>query len=249
MEKMKETETGGNDCRFRQTIWTSILRAKDRSSPGYRSAAEYLVSSYWKPIYFFIRRKGYDIESAKDLTQSFFAVFLEKDFMKSVERGKGKFRTFMLAALNHFLSKELERKNAQKRGGSKIILSLDFARAETEISLEPAGGETPEKILLRSWAQITLEKAMENLRAELASRKQQVRLDIFETFLSAKKEEHKHTYGALARKFSTSETDVRNCLHRVRRRYKELIEAEIMKCVSDANDVKGELDELFNALS
>lgn len=245
----EETRIGGDNYRFRKTLWTNLLRAKDKSGPGYRSALTYLVTTYWKPVYFYIRRKGYDIEAAKDSTQSFFTVFLEKEFIKSVDRGKGKFRTFILAALNHFLSKEREKLRARKRGGSKVILSLDFARAETEISLEPADTETPERILLRAWAQATLQRASDNLKAEFQRKSQQTYLDMFEAYMSARKEDSAKTYQALADKFAVSTTDVRNYLHRIKRRYRELIEAEIAKYVTDKTDVKEEMQELFSALA
>lgn len=245
----EETRIGGNNYQFRKTLWTNILRAKDKSASGYQSALTYLISTYWKPVYFFIRRKGYDIESAKNLTQSFFTTFLEKEFMKSVVRSRGKFRTFILAALNHFLSKERARLRAGKRGGSKVILSLDFARAETEICLEPASTETPEKILIRAWAQATLQRASDNLKAEFQLKSQQTQLDMFEAYMSARKEDSTRTYKTLAGQFGISATDVRNYLHRIKRRYRELIEAEITKYVASPADVKEELQELFRALS
>jgi len=170
----KETQIGGSNYRFRKTYWTSLLRAKDKKASGYQSAINYLIATYWKPVYFYIRRKGYDVETAKDLTQSFFTIFLEKEYIKSVDRAKGKFRTFILAALNHFLSKEREYLNAKKRGGSKILQSLDFAKAETEIRYEPADKETPEKILTRAWAQSILEQALANLKNEFDVQRQRI---------------------------------------------------------------------------
>jgi RNA polymerase sigma-70 factor (ECF subfamily) len=144
---VEETQIGGSQYRFKETLWTAILKAKDKASPGYSEALNYLISTYWKQVYFYIRRKGSDIETAKDLTQSFFTVFLEKDFLKGVEREKGRFRTFILMTLNRFLSKERDRDRAQKRGGDQVILSLDFNQAETECHREPSIEETPEKPL------------------------------------------------------------------------------------------------------
>lgn len=245
---MKETKIGGENYRFRDTLWSSLLRAKDKKAPGYQSAISCLISTYWKPVYFYIRRKGYDVENAKDLTQSFFTVFLEKEFLKSVERGKGKFRTFIIAALNHFLSKEREYLGAKKRGGSEIIQSLDFARAETEIHYEPADKETPEKILTRSWAQTILHQALENLREEFNTETGRIYLDIFECYLNAEKTDQFATYKKMAKQFGISETDVRNYLHRVRRKYREYIKNEIRKYVTDEDEVKEEFQELFYIL-
>ncbi|MFH1228230.1 MAG: hypothetical protein V1701_10060 [Planctomycetota bacterium] len=245
----KETSIGGDNCRFRKTLWTSILRAKDKSAPGYRSSLTYLISAYWKPVYFYIRRKGYDIDAAKNLTQSFFTVFIEKEFMKSVERERGRFRTFILAALNHFLSKERERLEAQKRGGGQSLLSLDFKRAETEISLEPASAETPEKTLIRAWAQSILKLASDNLRREFKKKSRQIFIDMFDAYLAAKTSDRAENYKALASQFGVTETDIRNYLHRIRRRYKELIEEEIGKYVTTKEAVQEELKELFSAFS
>ena len=216
---------------------------------GYQSAINYLISTYWKPVYFYIRRKGYDVETAKDLTQSFFTIFLEKEYIKSVDRAKGKFRTFILAALNHFLSKEREYLRAQKRGGSKIVQSLDFARAETEIHYEPADKETPEKILTRSWAQAILQQALANLRQEFNDKVNRVYLEVFECYLNTGHADQSATYKKMAGQFGISQTDVRNYLHRLKRKYREYIKDEIRKYVTDEDALKEEMQELFSALS
>ncbi len=240
---------GGDNYRFKETLWTQIIKAKDKSESGYTKAISYLVATYWKPVYFYIRRKGYDIENAKDLTQSFFATFLEKDFLKSVDKGKGKFRTFILASLNHFLSKEREKAAAQKRGGGKIPFALDFSTAESEISFEPHDKSTPEKEFLQDWARSILKQALENLRMEFEQKSRKVYMDIFESYLSDMAEEKSTGYAETAKKFNISEMDVKNYLHRVRRRYRELIEEEIKKYVTEPDEVKEELQELFLVFS
>lgn len=244
-----ETKIGGNNYRFKETMWTTLLKAKDKSSTGYQKALNYLIITYWKPIYFYIRQKEYDIETAKDLTQSFFTIFLEKEFIQSVERSKGKFRTFILAALNHFLSKERERIRAQKRGGNRMILSLDFAQAETEIMQQPARQMTPEKALIQAWARTVLKIASENLRRECKDNSREVYLNVLEAYLASQQENQSVSYKNIAERFHISELDVTNYLHRIRRRYRELIEAEIRKYVADESEVKEELQELFSAFS
>ncbi|MFC1524953.1 RNA polymerase sigma factor [Planctomycetota bacterium] len=246
---IEETKIGGEHYRFKKTLWTRVLKAGDKDASDYTEAITYLISAYWKPVYFYIRRKGHDIETAKDLTQSFFTVFLEKEFLKSVDRGKGKFRTFILVALNHFLSKERERAVAQKRGGGQKILSLDFARAETEISREPADKKTTEQGFLRDWARVILKQALENIRQEYKTPTRRVYLDIFEGYLDAMEKGQDISYPKIARHFHVSEGDVKNYLHRIRRRYRELIETEIKKYVSTPDEVKEELQELFQAFS
>ncbi len=245
----EETRIGGREHYFKKTLWTTILKGQDKTASGYQAALDYLITQYWRPVYFYIRRKNYDIETAKDLTQSFFTVFLEKEFLKSVERGKGKFRTFILAALNHFLSKERERAAAQKRGGKERVLSLDFARAETEISYEPADKKTIEQGFLRDWARVILKQALESIRQEYKTPTRRVYLDIFEGYLDAVEKARDISYPDIAQQFSVSEGDVKNYFHRIRRRYREFIEAEIKKYVSTPDEVKEELQELFQAFA
>jgi len=240
---------GGDNYRFKETLWTQIIKAKDKSETGYTKAISYLISAYWKPVYFYIRRKGYDVENSKDLTQSFFTVFLEKEFLQSVDKGKGKFRTFILASLNHFLSKEREKAAAQKRGGGKLPLALDFSSAESEISFEPHDKSTPEKEFLQDWARSILKHALENLRAEFEQKSRKVYMDIFDSFLSSTAEEKSIGYAETAKKFNISEMDVKNYLHRIKRRYRELIEDEIKKYVSEPEEIKEELQELFSIFS
>jgi len=244
-----ETKIGGDNYRFKETLWTTLLKAKDKSSTGYQEALNYLITTYWEPVYFYIRQKECDIETAKDLTQSFFTVFLEKEFIKSVERSKGKFRTFILAALNHFLSKERERIRAQKRGGNRMIFSLDFAQAETEVMQQPTRQMTPEKTLIQAWAHTILKIASENLRQECKDSSREVYLNVLEAYLASQQENQSVSYKDIAEQFHISELDVTNYLHRIRRRYRELIEAEIRKYVADENEVKEELLELFSAFS
>ncbi|MBI2930472.1 MAG: sigma-70 family RNA polymerase sigma factor [Planctomycetes bacterium] len=149
-----ETSIGGENVRFQPTLWTAVLRAKE----GSRESLDKLISLYWKPVYFFIRRRGAAIEDAKDLTQGYFAVFLEKDYLGKVARERGRFRSFVLTTLGHFLANEHERAHARKRGGD-----FDFVQAETDIQ---AAHPDPEKAFLKQWARETLARAMDRLRAE-----------------------------------------------------------------------------------
>src|SRR5215471_14148912 len=150
---------------FRPTLWTVVLRAEDPAAPDRREALERLFQTYWKPVYFLIRRT-HDAEAAQDIAQGFFTAFLEKDFLKSVEREKGKFRTFLCVALRHYMADEYDRASAQKRGGGRTLLGLDFARAETEISRVPAAKDDPDKFFQRQWALEVIKRALQALRAE-----------------------------------------------------------------------------------
>src|SRR6516165_1887918 len=137
---------------FATTHWSLVLAARDRAEPGADDALSSLCGLYWYPLYAYVRRRGHGADEAHDLTQEFFARLLEKDFLAAVDRGKGKFRSYLLAACNHFLANEHDRAVARKRGGGKPLLSLDAADAEDRYLAEPADDVAPEKLFERRWA-------------------------------------------------------------------------------------------------
>lgn len=143
---------GGSDSRFRSTLW-EVIRQAQEGAPG---AVDRLMADYWKPIYFFIRRKGRDVEAAKDLTQAFLGHFLEKNFLTQVRPEGGKFRSFIMATLTNFLSNERRTAQAQKRGGG-----FNFVEAEDDLR---TADQTPEKAFFKGWALTVLEQAMARLR-------------------------------------------------------------------------------------
>ncbi|MBI2931074.1 MAG: sigma-70 family RNA polymerase sigma factor [Planctomycetes bacterium] len=212
----EETATGGPNVRFQQTLWTMVLEAKQ----GTAESVDRLVALYWKPVYFFIRRRGYSIEDAKDLTQSYFATFLEKDFLKDVSPDRGRFRSFVLATVAHFLSNEAHRARAKKRGGD-----FDFVRAETEIVSAEA---EPEKAFLKQWALETLGQAMDRLRKECSA-------------------EDVALLNGAARP-DLSESDRKNRLHRLRQRLRECLREIVRASVERESDVEDEVRELLATL-
>src|SRR5215472_5620607 len=131
---------------FATTHWSVVVHAGDSGSPETASAMERLCRTYWYPLYVFIRRKGYSHEDASDLTQAFFAKFLEKLYLKSVDANLGKFRTFLLTSMTHFLANEWDRSQAQKRGGGERVISFDDQTAEERYRLEPVEQTTPETL-------------------------------------------------------------------------------------------------------
>ena len=212
----EETEIGGPGVRFQPTAWTVVREAQD----GSRDAMDRLITSYWKPVYFFVRRRGHDVEAAKDLTQGFFATALEKDFLKGVSADKGKFRSYVLAALSHFLSNEYDRSKAKKRGGD-----LNFVEAEVELA---AADPTPEQAFRSKWAIDLLARAMSRLRTETTPD------DL--ALLTGKGQP------------DLSVTDRKNRLHRLRLRLRECLRDEILPSVDRAEDVESEIRELFASL-
>src|SRR2546430_9901540 len=148
---------------FATTHWSVVLAARQQTSPEAGEALESLCRAYWYPLYAFIRRRGYDSHDAQDLTQGFFTRLLEKNYLAQADREKGRFRSFLLAALKHFLSDEQDRARAQKRGGGQALISLDEQTAEGRYRLEPADVMSAEKLFERRWALTLLEQARTRL--------------------------------------------------------------------------------------
>ena len=232
---------------FRPTLWTVVLRAKDPEAPDRREALERLFQVYWKPVYFHIRRT-HDAEAAQDIAQGFFTTFLEKDYLKSVDREKGKFRTFLCVALRNYMADENDRARAQKRGGGKSPLSLDFARAETEISRMPAAKDDPEKLFQRQWALEVIKRSLQALRAEFLASDRLAEFEAISLYLSAGGKDSP-SHGDLARRLGISETDVNNRVHRLRQRYRELILEEVRAYSDSEEEAKQELRDLFSAFA
>jgi len=151
---------------FATTHWSVIVQAADSQSPEANSAMERLCRTYWYPLYVFVRRKGINHEDACDLTQAFFARFLEKRYLRSVDADLGKFRTFLLTSLTRFLANEWDRSQTQRRGGECTIFSLEEAAADVRFQLETADHETPERIFERRWVQTVMGSVLDRLAAE-----------------------------------------------------------------------------------
>lgn len=241
-----ETSIGGQARAFPETLWTVVIRAQDPSSPECRDALNELVEAYWKPVYYFLRHRGFSREQAKDITQEFFAKFLEKDYVKQFDRSKGRFKTFLLVALKHFLSKQLDRENAQKRGGASKFFQGDFEEAERQVAQQLRQPPDPERAFTRQWAVSLLQRAMGRLQAECQAQGKEVYMQLLAAHLGAPPEEG--SYRSLAAKLGISESDVRNFLHRIRTRLRQLIIEEVREYVLDDADVESEMQELFLSL-
>jgi len=232
--------------RFRTTRWSLIVDAGDRSSPEREMALETLCEAYWYPVYAFVRRRGHDQHEAADLTQGFFAKLLEKNYVGDARRDRGKFRTFLLTSVINFLSNEQERATAKKRGGDKIILSLDLATAEDRYRLEPIGGLTAEQLFERKWAISLLDTALGKLRQRYADKDRTKVFDLLKPHLAGG---GSSTYRQTAEKLGVSEAAVKQQVRRLRQRYGDLVRAEISDTVADPGEIEAELDRLFCAVS
>lgn len=226
----RETSMGGSRRSFEDTAWTVILRARDR-----REMTD-LIRRYWKPCYFYLRRKGHDVEDAKDLTQGFFADFVSRDGLAAVTRSKGRFRSFLLACLDHFMSNEYDRRRAKKRGRP---LSLDFTGAEK--LYVKAKGETPAKAFLRQWAVGIMDRVTSALKEEMGPR-----FDALREYILAGQP---GSVRDVAERLGLGESNVKVIVHRARRRYRDLLRAEVTRTVEKKSEVEDELRELFAALS
>src|SRR5688500_15102974 len=161
-----DTSTTPAGAVFKETQWSMVLRAKDLADPNSEQAMALLCEQYQYPIYAFIRRKGNSRHDAQDLTQEFFHRLISKEFLRNVDREKGRFRTFLLTALQRFLCNEWEKSQAQKRGGGALIFTWDADAAEERYCQEPSHDLTPEKLFERRWAMTLLESTMRDLQSE-----------------------------------------------------------------------------------
>jgi RNA polymerase sigma-70 factor (ECF subfamily) len=241
-------ERGQDGARqFTTTHWSVVLAAGEAESPVAHAALGQLCQVYWYPLYAYIRRKGYDATDAEDLTQQFFERFIEKHFLRSVHREKGRFRSFLLASLEHFLAKEWTRAHRLKRGGGQTILSWDGCAPEERYKLEPFDNWTAERIYERRWALTVLEQAMAALASEYAAAGKQRLFEALGPFVSG--DDADVAYPEVAAKLQMSEGAVRVAAHRLRQRYGESVREEIAKIVQRPEDIEEELRQMFAALS
>ena len=222
-----------------------MLAAGRQATPESAQALDELCRTYWFPLYAYVRRRGHTKEDAEDLTQAFFARFLQKNYLAELESERGRFRAFLLAALKHFLANEWDRSQRQKRGGGVPLLSLDWQSADTQFQVAAANELRPDQAFDREWAMALLAKVIERLRAESAAEGKAAQFDVLKVFLTAGKGELSHA--AAARELGAQETAVRVAVHRLRKRYRQLLRAEIAHTLADPAQVDEELRALFGA--
>jgi RNA polymerase sigma-70 factor (ECF subfamily) len=232
--------------RFATTHWSLIVAAREGSASQARAALAALCTAYWYPLYAFIRRQGHSGDQAQDLTQGFFARLLERDFLAVVDRDKGRFRSFLLAACKHFLANEHDRARAKKRGSGQEHLSLDFRDAEGRYTLEPAHNLTAERLFDRQWALTLLDQVLVRLREEFTKAGKATLFERVKGFLMGEKSAT--PYAQLATELAMTEGALKVAVHRLRRRYRELLQEEIGRTVRDPAEIKDEIADLFAAL-
>jgi RNA polymerase sigma factor (sigma-70 family) len=231
---------------FATTHWSEVLTAGGVSSPAAQEALEQLCRTYWYPLYAYVRRQGHSPEDAQDLTQAFFAFILDKQVVGQADPQKGRFRSFLLSSLKHFLADERDRAFAQKRGGGKEVISLDAHRAEEWYHREPADTLTPDRIFERRWAVTVLEQALAKMRAEQLSTGKADQFEVLADYLL--EDTRRANYSGAADRLRLSHNAVAAAIYRLRKRYRELVRAEVAQTVASPSDLEEEVRHLFAAL-
>lgn len=224
-----------------------MVRSAGGSTTSAPVALEQLCQTYWYPIYVFVRRRGYSPEDAKDLTQAFFLRLLEHRSFANAAPNLGRFRSFLLGALNHFLISEWKKAVAQRRGGGHELLSLDWAAAERRFDLEPADPATPDKAFDKQWATALLNEVLRQLESEYRAEGKPELFRALKQTLAGRRESQPYT--ALVGQLGMSESAVRVAVHRLRRRYRALLESEIAKTVTSTGEAREELAHLFRVMA
>lgn len=229
------------------TCWSLVQAVGRKSSPAARQALETLCATYWPPVYAYVRRRGMNATEAQVLTQAFFAELLDKDYLLQAARQRGRFRSFLLTACQHFLAKEWAKAHAHKRGGGQAPLSLDFTTAKQRLSLEPADGTTPEQKYEHQWAVTLLREVLQRLGDEC---QQLGKADLFAALKPWLIGEHVGATSAItAEKLAMTPAAAKIAAVRLRRPYRELLREAIAQTVVDPEDMDDEIRELFPALT
>ena len=233
---------------FATTQWTVVLTAGRTDTTKAGAALEKLCRTYWYPLYAYVRRRGRSAADAQDLTQAFFAQLLERNWVGAADRERGRFRTFLLTAMSRFLADDWDKVRAQKRGGGQVLVPLQLDTAETRYGLEPAdAAATPEESYERRWALTLLETVLERLRAEY---EQAGRGELFARLKDCLVGGRESLpYAELAGPLHLTEGAVKVAVHRLRKRYRQLLRTEIAQTMTATEDVDEELRHMFSVLA
>lgn len=232
---------------FATTHWTVVLSAREDQSLEARAALEELCRTYWRPLYAYIRLRGHGVHDAQDLVQEFFYRLLDKHYLSLVDPRKGRFRTFLLVAVNHFLANEWDKARTLKRGGHVEFIPFDASGFDGERPLEPVGDATPETAFEQRWAIALLERALTRLKQDSHASGRATQFDNLKTFLTG--ETPPESYAVLAARLETTEGALKMAVQRLRQRFGQLVREEVARTVSSEQEVAEEIRHLFAALS
>jgi RNA polymerase sigma-70 factor (ECF subfamily) len=223
-----------------------VLAAGQRPTPTSRAALSTLCEQYWYPLYVFLRRQGHDADAAQDLTQGFFARLLEKGWLQDVRPERGRFRSFLLASLSHYVSNERDRARALKRGGPTPPLSLEIETAEGLYQLEPRDEVTPERVFDRRWALTLLDRVVVRLKEEFHERGKGELYETLKVFLDG--DRSGDSYKEVGAELKMSEGAVKVAVHRLRRRFRDILRDEIAQTVESEDQIEDEIRHLFESV-
>jgi RNA polymerase sigma-70 factor (ECF subfamily) len=234
-----------HDHDFATTHWSMVLAAKEVAAPQAQAALSALCNLYWLPLYGYLRRSGCAPEEAEDVVQGFFARLLEKGDLAQVSPERGRFRSFLLAAVKHFLANERDRARALRRGGGRTAFSLDVAAAESRYAAEASDSQTPDAVFDRQWALTLLARVQERLREEFAAAGKAGRYEHLHPLIGG---EAAGSYREAAAALGLTENAVMVAVHRLRQRFRELLREEIAQTLSTPEQIDEEIRDLFAAL-
>ena len=246
MNSSEDAEPVRQNAAFATTRWSLVLAAGERDNSSSPQALAELCQSYWYPLYAYVRRRIGDVHEAQDFTQAFFQQLLEKQTIAAADPNRGRFRSFLLTACKRFLINEWHKDRAEKRGGFRKLLSLDFDLGESKYSLEAVDTETPERLYEQQWAITMLARVLEKLRTEFEAKQKPHHFEQLKQFLSGSKKTE--AYAAAALELGISEGAVKVAAHRLRTRYRELLRFEIAQTVENPDEVDDEIKNLFTIL-
>lgn len=228
------------------TRWSIVLAAGQHALPESTKALASLCQTYWGAVYVFVRRQVGDVHEAQDLTQTFFTQLLEKNLVAVAQPARGRFRAFLLTCVKNFLHNEWDKQKAQKRGGHCAMLALDFQAHDSKCGVEPVDHATPERLFERQWALALLDDVMNQLRRESVDAGKLANFEALKAFLS--RGDADTPLADVALKLGISENAAKVAAHRMRKRYRELLRAEVSQTLADPQEVDDEIQHLFAAL-
>jgi RNA polymerase sigma-70 factor (ECF subfamily) len=232
---------------FATTHWTTVLQARDGHSPEAAESLEKLCRTYWPPLYAFVRREGHAPPEAQDLTQAFFARMLERNYLSRLEHQQGRFRSFLLTFLKHFLAEQRGRARAQKRGGGQSLVSIDQFTEEERQLLEPADPNTPDQVYERRWAETVLRRALDRLQGEYEQAGQSALFERLKVFQP--RDPAGLSQAEIGRQLGMSEVAVKSAFQRLRRRHSEILREEIAHTVTRPEEIDEEIRHLRKVLA
>jgi len=238
----ERSDAPATQARFSTTQWSVVIKA----GQGAEEALVKLCQRYWPPLYAFVRRRGHAVHEAQDLTQTFFVHLLENRIFETVAPSKGRFRSFLLVSLKHFLDNEWHKAHTIKRGGRQVFISWDDLKPADRDLLGPSDQMTPERVFNRRWALTLLERVMNRLRTECVAARKGELFERLKTYLTG---DGPKSYQELAAELEMTEGAVKVTIHRLRRRFGELVREQIAQTVEKPDEINDEIRELFAALN